>query len=755
MNRILLLLASLLNIFVIFANETKQITVTFNENDFVCVRDSNDLIQIVSNDIQVFYENKQGELALPFVIVNVLIGKNNQYIGLKYSIDNNLVLKDVNMACVPQQVIGGNVDYAKSVNTNKLTKSQYPDTIVSYIGCQIVDGYKYLSFKVWPYSYYVETKSVFLNHKIDLMINLLSTNNSINKTNPERPSNGKTMRGIVEKIVVNKEDLSTLYPVVKNMSTDIIKSGTQYDYVIITRDSLKSSFEPLAKWKMIKGVRTKIVTIEEIDSIYYALTPQLRIKRCLQDYYTNFGLQYALLGGDEKIVPVQYCRAKCAALNKDILMPTDLFYCNFQEPLDWNANGNDSIGELSDEAVLTPEIFLTRAIIRTKEHTDVFVSKILNYEQNPPVEIWNNEILMCGSRLNNNYEGWAFDKGDLKYRNYISPYWSGSRKRFYDYNTNIDFNLEDYTANNLQTVFGMGFPFIDVVGHGNFHSWQINDNIYALQYSNVLAQQLQNNHPTIITSSACSTNAFDKWEPSLSEAFLRNPQSGVVAYFGCSDESLVSMGDKLGIAESYCADFYKSIFTDTAYCNYGRIIADIKLMRVPVANYSDMDRWMIYCMNPIGDPEMPIYKNTPKRFDNVDIGVLGNNLYLMLISENNYEVTISGKNSDGSDYYLRVGTEEYIQGIPNEATICITKPGYVPYVCYRKDDKVYIQNQTFTGRQIIDGANVIIGSHVFDGVNNKGVVVKSGTTEILMNNTTTITSDFGVERGATLIISGQ
>lgn len=750
MNRIIVYLLFISCCIVVNATNTKQISICFNEKDFSFINDSNEQIQIISHNVQAFYENDSEIPALPFVVVNVLIGDNYQYKDFTYSQDYKIVLSNVNLAHNPLLRIGNDTSRIKKCISNyKL--SLYPDSIVSYMKTNIVDGYRYLSFKVWPYIYDAKLKTLIFNKNIYMEINL---DQNKKKSATIEEYKGKTMRDAVKNLIINKEDINSLYPISNSGLTRTTNTNIPFDYIIITRDSLKSSFGPLAKWKTVKGIRTKIITIEEIDSNYNKPTPQLRIKQCLQDYYNNHGMQYALLGGDETIVPVQYCRAQNG--NKDILMPTDLFYCNFNNPFDWNANGNDSIGEDEDNVNLAPEIFLTRTAIRTSQQANIFVTKILDYEQNPPVENWNNNILMCGSHLTENLDSEAFDKGETIFSESISPYWDGGRMRFYDYNTDIDFDMSNYTSFNLQKAFSTGFPFIDVIGHGNEYCWRIGDGYYDYPYYNIQAQQLHNNHPTIITTSSCTTNGFDKYEPCLSEAFIRNPNSGVVAYLGCSDESIVFMGPTLGPAESYCAEFYKKLFSDdTSYCNYGRIVANIKLQNVPVADFFEAYRWTIFGMNPIGDPEMPIYQSTPKRFDNVDLMIYNNNLYLTLLTENNYEVTITGKNMDGSDYYLHTGTDEIIQGIPNQATICITKPGYVPYVCYRDGDNIYIQNQTFTGRQIISGTNTIIGNNVSDIVNNKGVVIKSGTTEILMDNTTTIRNDFEVIKGATLTISKE
>ena len=51
------------------------------------------------------------------------------------------------------------------------------------------------------------------------------------------------------------------------------------DYVIITSEKLKKSFEPLRYFKTVLGVRTKLLTVEDISKKYREGDLQSKIKR--------------------------------------------------------------------------------------------------------------------------------------------------------------------------------------------------------------------------------------------------------------------------------------------------------------------------------------------------------------------------------------------------------------------------------------------------------------------------------------------
>jgi hypothetical protein len=206
----------------------------------------------------------------------------------------------------------------------------------------------------------------------------------------------------VKKLVINPEEMDVLYPSYSVLSA-AASSSPSVEYLIVTTDALKDAFLPLKAWKIQKGVTTEIITLSEIyaNANYSAPTNQLRIKKCLQDYYVNRGLKWVLLGGDNTVVPVQICTMD-GRPRYDIFgeIPTDLFYACFDQTFNWDYNGNGIIGEKSDLLLdLFPEINIARLPIRTTEHVRAFLQKLLAYEKNPPISNHINKLLLAGLLL--------------------------------------------------------------------------------------------------------------------------------------------------------------------------------------------------------------------------------------------------------------------------------------------------------------------------------------------------------------------
>lgn len=187
----------------------------------------------------------------------------------------------------------------------------------------------------------------------------------------ERPSGETSVttfadRAVVSSIVANRDAVSRI-PAMRVASSESSSDTDRIDYVVITSEELKAAFVPLVNWKRAKGLRSKIITTEEIDSKYQGDSGPLRIKKCLYDLYQNNSLRYALLGGDDTVVPVRKCFAQVEVYDFDskttVLrtrsIPADLYYSCFGGDFDWDADNNGIYGELNDSISMGSSIMVS------------------------------------------------------------------------------------------------------------------------------------------------------------------------------------------------------------------------------------------------------------------------------------------------------------------------------------------------------------------------------------------------------------
>lgn len=602
-------------------------------------------------------------------------------------------------------------------------------------------NYRYITLQICPFTYYADSCLILLS-QIKVSIN---TNELYGQ-----PTNGNNHVNIdiFRKILLNSELMP--HEVTYRSHQQVI------DYIIITPDSLKSAYLPLKWWKTIKGINTKIITTEEIYSTYAESSPQLKIKRCLYDYYNSYGTKWVLLGGDNTIVPVVECYGKCGQYS-DKTIPCDLFYACFEGQFDWNANGNDTIGEIQDNISMIPNVFVSRLPIRTKDHVSNYIQKLLKYEQNPPSQNYAKKFLMCGKHLWNTYANGISDgqlKSELFYTTYIQPYWNGIKYRFYDSDTDFGGNYYDLTPENIIAQFNTGYQFVHYAAHGQFNYWTTETNNLTPSYVTQLDNS--NYYPVIVTMS-CLTNKFDSSvDPCLSEAFIRDSK-GAICYLGSSrygwgyinsDSSHIYLGPSF----NYNGIFLRSIFRDKAL-HFAESTTYAKLAYVSSSYNYGAYRWLQFSLNPIGDPEIPIYTENPLRFMNVTLTKTNSDIFVNTNGVDSCTITITSADDYGETYFNTIHdvSSAIFEDIPSSYYIAITKRNFTPYIY---SSPLYIQNEILNEECIITNTNNIAVGESVTPIKPTGKVIipSTGKLEILNADNVSIESGFEVELGGALEI---
>ena len=528
------------------ADNVRTLDISFDVKDFKMMRNESGLLELSSTKHPVSYGNDVTDPGLPLVEIKVAIPRGAEFQSLSVTGSKQVLQTNVVVATNPI-VFSTNVAPTPSPLTIPDYKNKvYPENIVKYVSTNTMDGYTMTCFLVSPFEYDASSGELHFYEQVSMQINLTD---AMSASFCSSPFVGKNAKHWIRQLVINPEDVEEPTPIEASpqMMTSLSPAGP-VDYLIITSSTLLSSFDNLVAWKNTKGIRTEVISIDSIIHNYFGSTVQLKIKNCLYDYYRNRGLKYVLLGGDNTVVPVQYCYAKSGS---QIIydMPSDLYYACFGGSFDWDGNGNVILGEVADIIDFSPSIYVSRLPIRTPGHITAYLNKLLCYERNPLSKPWYDNILMSGVKIRKILDIGKSDaevKADNLYNNYILPYWSGNRVKFFDTYTDFpDGANYPLSSSNLQTQLQKGYSFLEMGTHGEEKEWTLENNQF---YRDTVAYKLQNEGFTIVNTVACLTNAFDSShvnfpDPCLSEAFIRNPNSGVVAYLGCSREGWTSIND--------------------------------------------------------------------------------------------------------------------------------------------------------------------------------------------------------------------
>lgn len=275
----------------------------------------------------------------------------------------------------------------------------------------------------------------------------------------------------------------------------------------------------------------------------------------------------------------------------------------------------------------------------------------------------------------------------------------------------------------------------------------------SYSYNTTFARNLTNQGNSVITTTACHTNAFDS-SVCLSEAFIRNENSGVIGYVGCSRQGWFYISPRRqGPSFEYNGEFYKNLFTDS-YGMFGRAVTNAKAQYAPLCiDESTVYRWIMFGLNPIGDPETRLYLDVPNRF-NPNVSYT-NGTISVNTGVSDCTICVSSMDDLGQSYYQVVtGHQASFSNIVTDVSVCITKPGYIPFFVVCGDGgAVFVQNEVISGNYSVAGSNVLAGSDVTSQIPHGPVVIKNGNVNIHATNRVILKNDFQVRVGASLNIT--
>lgn len=770
MNKISFLLPFLMLVSLISMGQNiKHISFDFNINDFKVQQDHNGNVYVLSDNLDYFLKSDTLQPALPYIGYNILIGSTEKYDRHICSGSRILFQSNVTMAPNPKAIPTNCRPSTNERNTAVSYSSKtYPTDFVEYVGTNEYDDYRVLTFHVCPFEYDSTSKKLYLKTHIDLNIQLKpSTTVSLTRKNRE------AVRNSIKNIVINPEDIDNQDLSINNRSNNNLIQQTGFEYVIVTSNQFKSIFQQLANWKNRKGIRSKVLTIDDV-SAYGGSTTKEQIKNALADID---GLSYVLLGGDTINVPTCMCYIGKYSERIDSITPADSYY-SCLGTINWNINNNGFNGEIGDSVSLVPYLNVSRAPVSTVNDAQVFVDRIINYESAPDTANWLDNILMCGTSLgyeiNNIWHPYYVNGiSDTQiwsqriYNDYIHPTsnpnlpsWNGELTRFYDTYSSMSLDdTYDFNITHLQDELAKGYTFADVMTHGDKNLWRMEGNEPFSFYSQIQGRVLVNSGYTVITTIACNSNAFDHDTPynkCLSQELFNNSQSGIISYWGTSRENwyYVMNTSNIYLGALYDALTYRKLFEDK-YHRMGKAVTEVKMSKMSSAlgGYSS-DRKIWMSLNLMGDPEMPVYLSKPKVFQNVDIQFVNDNIYTET-GVGGFDICFINQ-ADSTDYFIArdIDTSNAIFGRQDGSfDVCITKPGYIPYstVC----DKTFLQNITMMGTKTYETGSAMIGSNVTNKINQGAVVINSGSTTIKVSQGATITKDFEVKLGAEFTITNE
>lgn len=664
----------------IVAQHQLRVELTIHMDQFQIVPAGVDEYKVVAREA-CYYDLEDPNLpALPMRSIQVLVPNGAELTDFSYTLTEEIINQHITLARGTAPV--PTTWWEEDPLTEPAFEDSFPGKVVEYRSTMIQRGFTWFSFAFSPFKYdgVKQDLSLITHLNLEMEYQLSEIPGSI-----IRPD--QAVLRSVQSSLINPEDLDRFYP--ESTLSYLKSAGDRVDYLIVTSEEFKPEFTPLLEWKTRKGLKVDIVTVEEIEELYSEGTFPLKIKHCLHDYYTRHDLTWALLGGDHDVVPVQACYSNIMigiTEFTDTSIPTDLFYACFDQRFDWNSSVDDKIGEIYlDGHDMMPEIYISRIPARNREQVRTFVHKTLTYELNPPADGFTEKLLLSGVKSWNLWEGKSDNhhRSEWIFNQYIAGNWKGNKTDFFDTGTDFTEGHEyQVSATNLSSLLNTGFGLFHFAGHGNNSTFLMET---GSGFDTEDALQLTNTVSGLVLSNSCDVNAFDRSDPCLSEAFLRNQNGGCVAFFGSSrygfgnpDQTSVP-----GPSLRYNASFMKYLFAgpaETRWNSFATVAALAKNDYSHNGSSSGIYHYLLYAINAMGDPELPLFTGIPSEFDKVRIYRIGNSLTINTGGVSECRICVTSLSLDeGYHHVVKDVSFHTFEHIPEAFQVTITGPNYRPY----------------------------------------------------------------------------
>jgi hypothetical protein len=470
------------------------------------------------------------------------------------------------------------------------SNTEYPGKLYTQVGVYSFRGYQILVLLLHPVQYNPTTGNLIYYKSLEVSVKTVSTG-----IQSEFYRGFDQDRNEVNQKVDNPE-MSLRY---NEEYTPLSLPFEQYDLLIITTNTLKSGFEPLKQAHDATGVSTVVKTLTDIGG-----SDLESIRNYIRDAYTDWGIEYVLIGGDDNVVPAPILWV--SGMDENVTyyedtMPADLYYACLDGPYNYDGDGN--WGEPHDgtdggDVDLIAEVYVGRACVGNTAEVNNFVTKTVAYINKDIQNEFFTRVNLAGEYLGN--YGIASYGGT-----YLDQLVNGSTDDGY---TTVGIPASDYTINKLYDSPGYDWPpsaIISVINNGvhiiNHNGHANYDYDLKLDTYDVDALTNPSNRTCFIYSQGCMAGGFDNGD-CIAEHFTIKTTH---AAFACI------MNARYGWFWSYSTDgdsqrlhrqFWDAVFGEMIP-EIGRANHDSKEDNLPIIGRSCI-RWCYYETNLFGDPSL-------------------------------------------------------------------------------------------------------------------------------------------------------
>ena len=330
--------------------------------------------------------------------------------------------------------------------------------------------------------------------------------------------------------VISRSAYQSINALVPTPPTPLRNPANQVDYVVITHSTFAENILPLVEFRRSQGLTTMVVDIDDIYNEFSdGLFNPFAIQKFLRYAYNNWqqpAPTYVLLVGDAHY---DYKGATVEIYNQDpTFRGTYKLHPNFVPTYHgWApASGETSMDQrfvnISGEDPL-PDMLIGRLSVQTPEALTTMVEKIIDYEKNPKMGVWQGTLIQVADDHTDKPNDIIFEQSRDELIQEVIPPGYDTREIYLR-----KIGSPDNTRLKIRSAINTGALAIEYAGHGGSQTWA-DESIFRIED----VADLRNRYLPFVITTTCLNGQFDKPQQTgnfcLSEQFLLGKYGAIAA----------------------------------------------------------------------------------------------------------------------------------------------------------------------------------------------------------------------------------
>ena len=313
------------------------------------------------------YTADYGKVELPVYSYNIAVPQGADYI-LSYDVIEPTIHTGYNIypAQPPTPDSSGFIDPPFTKDMEFYSKDiLYPESIVEITSDAVVRGCRIIRVSVYPLLYNPVSKTLKQYNEVDIKLDFIGGSDEFI---PER-LRSPYFQPIFDAFLLNSQMIERAE--MKNPTYDRTLGGDdRADLLIVVYDDFYEEILPLAEWRHMTGIESKVVKWSDIGE------DSEDLEAYVQEAYYNWEQppSFLLIVGDADHVPVNY---------------------KYNHPYHYEKTGTDHWYATFEGDDYLPELHTGRISVEDEDELTIVVNKILDYSKTPYMDInWFDDVLL-------------------------------------------------------------------------------------------------------------------------------------------------------------------------------------------------------------------------------------------------------------------------------------------------------------------------------------------------------------------------